>query len=126
MTFRELRQHVRDNCLLSTDFFAETLRFAPRGLRERTLTGHVAKRSRVGTNQTTVDQVDTIEVLVSRDETGTLGGIAKIAHGDCLYRSTDYLGLPYVFEGEIVSETPDHWRLVFSRKVRRTQGRGIA
>lgn len=129
MTFDELRQHVRDYVFLSTDLFAEQVRFAPVGLEERTITAKISQRGNVADNQGSTEQLDEIEVLVTRDEDhATLGGIARPQHGDRLYRSTsrDYLGLPYVFEGEVISETPHQWKLLFRRTVRRVQRRGIA
>lgn len=127
MSFAELRQHVLENTLLATNYFAEEGSYVPHGGSSRRVNCHVRFRRQTTTNDGTRDEQEIIEVLVGRDPTNqTIGGIDRPQSGERFYRSPsrDPDCRPYTFTGEILDEAANKWRLVFSRRRRTAQGRG--
>lgn len=126
MTFKTLRKDVYERCHLSTEFFAELVEVEPLGAAPRSITAHVDEEISERGPGDDIDEIfERVLVLVGRDESATVGGLARPPKiGSKLTRATDVdpIGLPYRFTGEIQDTRPDKWRLIFERVRRISEG----
>lgn len=136
MTFATLRQTVLQQGALNPAFFAETASLTTRASgKSQDLTVKVTHRQTgpqgVGLRQagpiqkTTVDEMEQVEVLFSRDPTFAGGGLArKPDPGDEIRRApeADADKRPFMFAGEVVFEGDQHAVYVFQRPRRYVGG----
>lgn len=135
MSFAELRQTVLQENALNTAYFAEVATFTDRLGADRPVTVKIAHRQagpqgvslrQAGPmRQNTVDELEQIEVLFSRDPSFAGGGLVKKPDsGDTFLRSQarDADRRPFVFAGEVVFEGDQHAVYVFQRPKRVVTG----
>lgn len=135
MTFATMRQTVLQKGALA--FFGELVDFTRRSGQTSSLTAKISHRQsgaqadgrrQAGPQRNnTIDELEQIEVLVSRDTTYSGGAMTdKPDPGDTLCRSIarDADRRPFMFSGEIVFEGDQHAVYVFQRPRRFAQGGG--
>lgn len=134
-SFAELRRAVLQDVMLDTSFFAERVQVTPAHGSQREISAQVRheyeqdddveERRRTGT----IDEVETVYVLVSTDEAdATTGGIRDPQPGLLLWRTEekDPDRRPFQYSGEIIGRYEHKLRLKFQRMKRTAQGTGIA
>lgn len=99
---------------INTADFAESLTYVPNGGTARTISGVVDEGGDFAEQQHGIDEVETLEVFVSRDSTT---GIDDPQLGDRVRRAIDSDAKWYSYSGRKTDVDESAWTLIFERRV---------
>lgn len=119
MTFKTQRAANFPTVFLNADHFGEDVSFYPAGGGAvRTVRAKISGSAQRRDALEGEVEVERLRVVVLRDDAAELGGIGDPAVGDQIARpAVDSDGRRYTFTGEIETSRPDHWALIYERRV---------
>jgi hypothetical protein len=108
-------ENFRD-VFLGAGHFTEEVTYYPKDGEPRAVSAIVVRQQHTEQEEHQAFQVETLSVLLGRDEAAAVGGVASPQIEDYLHRPLDAADVFYVFRGKVIEETPASWTLEFERR----------